>query len=142
MATAQDRELRDLVQSCGDAATRAQDFIRYLGFPVKQGERASGYAKFDDPSGQIEKLYKCTNKMQNELFDAYDTAEDLRDAALHPSEDQLEKVTSEMLTSYGRSIWNADGHRLTRLSDDYPKFLVFENAQDFQRYILLSSCTT
>ncbi|KAF1845532.1 uncharacterized protein K460DRAFT_430414 [Cucurbitaria berberidis CBS 394.84] len=71
--------------------------------------------------------------MSHKLRNAYDTSNDLRSEAMHPSTDLLRDVTENILLTYGRVIWSEQEPRLTRINENYPRFFIFTDPKDFER---------
>ncbi|KAH7383196.1 hypothetical protein BKA66DRAFT_441538 [Pyrenochaeta sp. MPI-SDFR-AT-0127] len=70
--------------------------------------------------------------MVNALFDSHDTVEDLRKATATPSMDLLHEITADMLGKYGPTIWSSSEPHLTRIRDEYPRYLIFDDPEDFK----------
>ncbi|CAO2656017.1 Nn.00g048200.m01.CDS01 [Neocucurbitaria sp. VM-36] len=129
-----DPPLVNLISICGRGSIASQEYIKRLGLPLaKDSEGTRGHAKFDDETGHVQMLYSSTLKALNWLFDTHDTVEELRNQAMSPSPEFLREVTENMLSTYGPLIWSAQEPRLTRISKEYPRFLVFDDLEDFQR---------
>lgn len=132
----QDPRLLKLISSCGSASLRSQDFKQHLGFPLPKARQSNkDAAKSVDKVNEIDKLCKMSFRIFNALFDSYDTVGSLLSAAIPPSEGLLLETTAGMLSKYGHVIWSTSEPRLTHISEDYPRHLVYTNPEDFQKLV-------
>jgi hypothetical protein len=133
MASITVEEVDTLYRECTNYKSKTFTYVRPLGLrQLSLSKSESGPQKY---SGIVQEFYDATRDVIIEHAAHYRSRKEVYQAVQHKS--LRPEIADQCLDQYGPNIWNNGKEEpYTTVSDEfYPRHLVFENADDRERFV-------